>query len=294
MLAGARFVDAPHLGPSLDPIAHGLVNAAYGYPLRDIFGAPPFLSGVNVMPPHPTGGSTGVGTSTSLLGWPSLRQFPAALPGTVFAVVHLASASESGIFVGIGDSNGSDTGMTLGVGATAANAVGNNLNGVRGGINVSDPGAVAIGQGVHSVAWSMDNVSAAAWYVDGEHKSSGGTGATWTLASGVAALIVGNHQAGGSSFGLTSGATVLFAAAWSRVLARDEVRAMHADPLRIVNQLDAHDLWDLAPAGAVPAGPAQRLKVRSGGVWVPGTLKVRSGGAWVEGTPYHRSGGAWT
>ena len=287
----ARYLEAPHLGPSLDPIAHGLINAVYGYPLRDLFGAPPFLSGANVMPYSTAGGSGGGGTSTSLLGWTSMEAFASGAAGTVFAVVHIGSSSQRGIFAGIGDSNGADTGLTLGVGNTAPDAVGNNLVGIRGGVNYTTAGA-AIGQGLRTVALSLDGSSASAWYVDGVRVSTGGTGGTWQCTSGVPALVVGNHQAGSASFGLAAGAAVLFAAAWMRELAPREVAAMHDDPLRIVAQLDARSVWDLAPAGAA-AGPAQRLKVRSGGVWVPGTLKVRSGGAWVEGTPYHRSGGAW-
>ncbi len=226
--------DAPrlHNGPSSHPIAQGLVNAAWGSPLLDLFGEAP-LTAPSVRGGHdPLGGSIGNASfNTSPHYWRALVNVTSNTPCSMFAVVWLESTSQRGIVVGLGDSANADTGINIGVGATAPDATGNNLVGVRGGINY-DASSAAIGTGWHTIGKTTDGSSNEAWYVDGVRVSTSGTGASFNISSGTARFLMLQHG-GNTGLGPTAGVHTFMGAAWNRILRDGEFAKLHDDPYLI-------------------------------------------------------------
>lgn len=230
---GQRWTPAhPHKGLSNDPLTTGLMNAAWGNPLRDINGRLPLSIPSNRPPLGPFMSSGGNGShNTSMHAWPARNLVTTNTPCTLFAVIFLTSTSQRGVVVGIGDVLNSDTGLTLGVGNTAPDAAGNNVVGVRGGVNYDQSGA-AIGTGLHSIAKTTDGSSNEAWFVDGLRVSTTGTGASFNVSTPPSRFIMMQHG-GSSSLGPSAGVYTIFGAAWNRVLRDGEIRKMHENPWRI-------------------------------------------------------------
>lgn len=230
MLGRRGWHDTPHGGLSDDPLARQLVNAVWGNPARDVFGLLPF-NALTVLPA--VDASRFTPGSASQITPQAFRSVCSTIAGntgaTLFAVVRITSVLEKGTVVELGNAALGDTGLAIGVGATAPDAVGNNLVGIRGGVNFDTSGA-AIGQGLHSIAKTTDGTANEAWWVDGVRVSTTGTGASWGM-TGTPALLLMNH--GTATIGLSAGVAVGFAAAWGRVLGADEIGRMHENPFRI-------------------------------------------------------------
>lgn len=232
---GRRGWRVPHLGVSTSPLTVGLLNAVWGSPPLDINGCPPYNSITN-RPHHDVGG--GVTGSTTTI--PSPHRFPIydaiAANGrlSLFALIRLNGSTEKGVVVELSNNAGGDTGFGIGVGATATNATGNNLVGVRGGINYAASGQ-AIGLGLHTIAMTTNGTSGAGaveWFVDARRVATT-TAGTWNLTGGVGALVMFSHNSS-TTDAITNSTKVLFAAAWNRVLSCDEIAAMHTDPYQVV------------------------------------------------------------
>lgn len=232
---GRRGWRVPHLGVSTSPLTVGLLNAVWGSPPLDINGCPPYNSITN-RPHHDVGG--GVTGSTTTI--PSPHRFPIydaiAANGrlSLFALIRLNGSTEKGVVVELSNNAGGDTGFGIGVGATATNATGNNLVGVRGGINYAASGQ-AIGLGLHTIAMTTNGTSGAGaveWFVDARRVATT-TAGTWNLTGGVGALVMFSHNSS-TTDAITNSTKVLFAAAWNRVLSGDEIAAMHTDPYQVV------------------------------------------------------------
>ena len=229
---GRRNWAVPHFGPSEDPLTGLLINAAWGSPVRDINGAPPVNSITNYPGHDPSGGVVGNATQRTPQRFPSFTTMAANRPLTLFAVIRLSGTSEKGYVVGVCDSAGNDTGFGIGVGNTALDSTGNNICGVRGGINWTQSGS-AIGTGLHSIALTTDGSSNVQWFLDGVRVSTGGTGASWNLTNGVAQLMMLSHSSGTTN-AITAGVVVHFGAAWGRILSSADIGKMHEDPFVIV------------------------------------------------------------
>lgn len=232
---GRRGWRVPHLGVSTSPLTVGLLNAVWGSPPLDINGCPPYNSITN-RPHHDVGG--GVTGSTTTI--PSPHRFPIydaiAANGrlSLFALIRLSGSTEKGVVVELSNNAGGDTGFGIGVGATATNATGNNLVGVRGGINYAASGQ-AIGLGLHTIAMTTNGTSGAGaveWFVDARRVATT-TAGTWNLTGGVGALVMFSHNSS-TTDAIANSTKVLFAAAWNRVLSWDEIAAMHTDPYQVV------------------------------------------------------------
>lgn len=219
-----------HGGPIAGhPLTHRLVNAAWGTPLRDVFG--------NLTQNTPTirpafggpmlGNQGNASRNTGHHYWRAMNLVTSSSPLSLFALIWLASTSERGVVVGIGDVLNGDTGMTIGVGATAPDAVGNNITGVRGGINYTQSGA-AIGTGLHSIGYTTDG-SSVQWFVDGVRQSTGGTGASYNVSTPPSRFLMLAHG-GSSSLGPSAGVYVIFGGAWARVLPANAFAMLHDDP----------------------------------------------------------------
>lgn len=215
-----------------DPLAARLINAAWGNPLLDIYGLPAYNSPATRPPSSPSGFLPG--SASSYTGH-AFRCYAAGVaasgPLSLFAVVRINSLNEKGIVVGLGSSSLGDTGVSIGLGASAPDFTGNNLVGVRGGVNYTQSGGPGVGTGFRSIGYTTDGVSAERWYADGRLVSSGGTGGTWGL-SGSPALVALNH--GSSSLGPSGGIATGFVAAWRRVLSAADFARLHVDPFVIV------------------------------------------------------------
>lgn len=223
------------MGVSTSNLTAGLLNAVWGSPPLDINGAPPYNSITN-RPHHDVGGGV-IGSTTTI---PSPHRYPvygsiaANRPLTLFAVIRLNGATEKGVVIELSNNAGGDTGFGIGVGATATNATGNNLVGVRGGINYAASGQ-AIGLGLHTIAMTTNGTSGAGaveWFVDARRVATT-TAGTWNLTGGVGALVMFSHNSS-TTDAITNSTKVLFAAAWNRVLSWDEIAAMHTDPYQVV------------------------------------------------------------
>lgn len=221
---------ANHSGPSDHPITTGLINAAWGSPLRDIWGALPISGLPTVRPGHDgRGGCIGNASfNTNPQYWRAFVTATTNTPVTIFAFVWLDSTSQRGIVCGIGNAANQDTGINIGVGNTAPDAAGNNIVGVRGGINY-DASSAAIGTGLHSIAKTTDGSSNEAWWLDGVRVSTTGTGASWTLTSGTTRFQMMNHGAS-TTLGPSAGIHTYFGAAWNRVLRAGEMALLHDNP----------------------------------------------------------------
>lgn len=229
---GRRGWDVPHLGPSSDPLAAALVGAAWGSPLRDIVGALPINAITNYPAHDAAGGIVGNATQRTPQRFRGMVGLAANRPMSLFASIALDSTSEKGYVVGICDTAGNDTGFGIGIGNTALDSTGNNICGVRGGINWTQSGA-AIGTGRHSIGLTTDGSSNVQWFLDGVRVSTGGTGASWNLSGGAPALMLCSHSSG-STNAISAGVHVYFGAAWARILSSADFAALHEDPYRIV------------------------------------------------------------
>lgn len=223
----------PHHGLANDPLAVGLINAMWGRPARDIHGNLP-ANTLTVVPAHdPSGFVPGQASHLTPQMFVAARggQIVSSSPVTLFAYVRLDTFLEKGVVIELGNTIAGDTGLSLGVGATAPDAVGNNVVGVRAGINYTGSGA-PIGTGLHSIAYQADGTTET-WFVDGRPQSNGGTGATWNM-SGTPAVHLFNQATGG--LGISAGLLVGFTAAWARLLTEAEVAAMHRNPFRLARK----------------------------------------------------------
>ena len=229
---GRRNWRVQHLGVSTSPLTVGLLNAVWGSPALDINGCPPYNSITNA-PRHDVGG--GVTGSTTTI--PTPHRYPVydsiAANGrlTLFAVIRLNGSSEKGVVVELSNNAGGDTGFGIGVGATATNATGNNLVGVRGGIAYVGSGQ-AIGLGVHSIAMTTDGSTNVEWFVDARRVATTASG-TWNLTGGVGALVMFSHNSS-TTDAIANSTKVFFAAAWNRVLSWNDIAKMHEDPYQLV------------------------------------------------------------
>lgn len=216
-----------HRGPAFHPLSSRIINAAWGSPLRDLWGRLP-VDAVGTRPDHD--GRNGCIGNGSFNTTPQYFQGKSLVVTngrvSLFALISLDTTSERGIVVGVGSGTNTDSGFTIGVGATAPNAVGNNVTGVRGGINFTQSGA-AIGVGLHSIAMTNDGTTVR-WYVDGAERATGGTGATYNI-SGNSRLIMMNHGAS-TTTGPSAGVHVYFGAAWAKILPKEQIMMLHRDP----------------------------------------------------------------
>lgn len=232
-IGARRDFEANHGGPSDHPIAHRLGNAAWGYPLRDLYGVAAINSPANRTFRQANGFSAGQSGTITAHVFPFYADLASNRPVTILAFVWLTSTSTQGIAVEVIDTGLADTGLGVGIGATAPNANGNNICGVRGGINYSNAGGQAIGTGLHSIGYSTDGSSLQQWWIDGRRVSTTGTGASYNIGgTGRTVLALLNHST--QSSWPRAGFDVGFAAAWARVLAPDEMATMHVDPFCIV------------------------------------------------------------
>ena len=229
LLDTPRVGPAKHIGPNNDPLAFRLVNAAWGRPFRDILGRLP-LTAPTVAPAH-SFHESGVGSAshnTTPQYWPCFVNVTTNSPVSIFAVIWLSNTSQRGICCGLGDSANADTGINIGVGNTAPDASGNNVVGVRGGINYDQSGQ-AIGHGWHTIGKTTDGSSAEAWYVDGRRVSTTGTGASFNISSGTSRFLMMQHG-GNTGIGPSAGYYTIMGAVWARVLREGEFARLHDDP----------------------------------------------------------------
>jgi len=229
---GRRNWRVQHLGVSTSNLTAGLLNAVWGSPPLDINGAPPYNSITN-RPHHDVGGGV-IGSTTTI---PSPHRYPvygsiaANRPLTLFAVIRLNGSTEKGVVIELSNNAGGDTGFGIGVGATATNATGNNLVGVRGGVGYVASGQ-AIGLGVHSIAMTTDGASSVGWFIDARRVSTTAAG-SWNLTGGVGALVMFSHNSS-TTDAIANSTRVFFGCAWSRILTWSEIAKMHEDPYQIV------------------------------------------------------------
>jgi hypothetical protein len=211
------------------PLSNRLCNAAWGRPLRDIIGRLP-LTAPTVAPNNQFhDGNQGVNAQNlSPQYWPCFVNVTSNSPCSIFGLLWISSVSSRGIAVGLGDSNNADTGINIGVGATAPNAVGNNLVGVRGGINY-DASGQPIGLGLHTIGKTTDGSANEAWYVDGVRVSTTGTGASFNISSGTARFLCLQHG-GTTNHSISLGVYFIMGAVWARVLREGEFARLHDDP----------------------------------------------------------------
>ena len=220
------------MGVSTSNLTAGLLNAVWGSPPLDINGAPPYNSITN-RPHHDVGGGV-IGSTTTI---PSPHRYPvygsiaANRPLTLFAVIRLNGSTEKGVVIELSNNAGGDTGFGIGVGATATNATGNNLVGVRGGVGHVASGQ-AIGLGVHSIAMTTDRASSVEWFIDARRVSTTGAG-SWNLTGGVGALVMFSHNSS-TTDAIANSTRVFFGCAWNRILTWSEIAKMHEDPYQIV------------------------------------------------------------
>lgn len=220
------------MGVSTSNLTAGLLNAVWGSPPLDINGAPPYNSITN-RPHHDVGGGV-IGSTTTI---PSPHRYPvygsiaANRPLTLFAVIRLNGSTEKGVVIELSNNAGGDTGFGIGVGATATNATGNNLVGVRGGVGYVASGQ-AIGLGVHSIAMTTDGASSVEWFIDARRVSTTGAG-SWNLTGGVGALVMFSHNSS-TTDAIANSTRVFFGCAWNRILTWSEIAKMHEDPYQIV------------------------------------------------------------
>ena len=220
------------MGVSTSNLTAGLLNAVWGSPPLDINGAPPYNSITN-RPHHDVGGEV-IGSTTTI---PSPHRYPvygsiaANRPLTLFAVIRLNGSTEKGVVIELSNNAGGDTGFGIGVGATATNATGNNLVGVRGGVGYVASGQ-AIGLGVHSIAMTTDGASSVEWFIDARRVSTTAAG-SWNLTGGVGALVMFSHNSS-TTDAIANSTRVFFGCAWNRILTWSEIAKMHEDPYQIV------------------------------------------------------------
>jgi len=220
------------LGVSTSNLTAGLLNAVWGSPPLDINGAPPYNSITN-RPHHDVGGGV-IGSTTTI---PSPHRYPvygsiaANRPLTLFAVIRLNGSTEKGVVIELSNNAGGDTGFGIGVGATATNATGNNLVGVRGGVGYVASGQ-AIGLGVHSIAMTTNGASSVEWFIDARRVSTTAAG-SWNLTGGVGALVMFSHNSS-TTDAIANSTRVFFGCAWNRILTWSEIAKMHEDPYQIV------------------------------------------------------------
>lgn len=220
------------MGVSTSNLTAGLLNAVWGSPPLDINGAPPYNSITN-RPHHDVGGGV-IGSTTTI---PSPHRYPvygsiaANRPLTLFAVIRLNGSTEKGVVIELSNNAGGDTGFGIGVGATATNATGNNLVGVRGGVGYVASGQ-AIGLGVHSIAMTTDGASSVGWFIDARRVSTTAAG-SWNLTGGVGALVMFSHNSS-TTDAIANSTRVFFGCAWNRILTWSEIAKMHEDPYQIV------------------------------------------------------------
>lgn len=220
------------MGVSTSNLTAGLLNAVWGSPPLDINGAPPYNSITN-RPHHDVGGGV-IGSTTTI---PSPHRYPvygsiaANRPLTLFAVIRLNGSTEKGVVIELSNNAGGDTGFGIGVGATATNATGNNLVGVRGGVGYVASGQ-AIGLGVHSIAMTTDGASSVEWFIDARRVSTTAAG-SWNLTGGVGALVMFSHNSS-TTDAIANSTRVFFGCAWNRILTWSEIAKMHEDPYQIV------------------------------------------------------------
>jgi hypothetical protein len=220
------------LGVSTSNLTAGLLNAVWGSPPLDINGAPPYNSITN-RPHHDVGGGV-IGSTTTI---PSPHRYPvygsiaANRPLTLFAVIRLNGSTEKGVVIELSNNAGGDTGFGIGVGATATNATGNNLVGVRGGVGYVASGQ-AIGLGVHSIAMTTNGASSVEWFIDARRVSTTAAG-SWNLTGGVGALVMFSHNSSATD-AIANSTRVFFGCAWNRILTWSEIAKMHEDPYQIV------------------------------------------------------------
>lgn len=220
------------MGVSTSNLTAGLLNAVWGSPPLDINGAPPYNSITN-RPHHDVGGGV-IGSTTTI---PSPHRYPvygsiaANRSLTLFAVIRLNGSTEKGVVIELSNNAGGDTGFGIGVGATATNATGNNLVGVRGGVGYVASGQ-AIGLGVHSIAMTTDGASSVEWFIDARRVSTTAAG-SWNLTGGVGALVMFSHNSS-TTDAIANSTRVFFGCAWNRILTWSEIAKMHEDPYQIV------------------------------------------------------------
>lgn len=220
------------MGVSTSNLTAGLLNAVWGSPPLDINGAPPYNSITN-RPHHDVGGGV-IGSTTTI---PSPHRYPvygsiaANRPLTLFAVIRLNGSTEKGVVIELSNNAGGDTGFGIGVGATATNATGNNLVGVRGGVGYVASGQ-AIGLGVHSIAMTTNGASSVEWFIDARRVSTTAAG-SWNLTGGVGALVMFSHNSS-TTDAIANSTRVFFGCAWNRILTWSEIAKMHEDPYQIV------------------------------------------------------------
>lgn len=177
-------------------------------------------------------GMTGAGSNISnacTTAWLTSR--PAAFqPCTLFAAIHLDTNSEQGSFVGINSASNADDGIHLTVGSTAGNANGNNLIGLHGGVGWTSS-AIAIGVGSHTVAMTDDATAGFVFYVDGRQVATAAATTAGTIGATPVVISMAQATAGVSgSVSCSTGVSVVAAAAWSRILTKNEVGMLHHDP----------------------------------------------------------------
>lgn len=229
--SGRRGWYVAHNGVSTSGLAVGLLNAVWGSPPLDINGCSATNAPAN-RPRHDVGGGV-IGSTTTI---PSPHRFPAYGPIatngrlTLFAVVRLLGSTEKGVVVELSNHAGGDRGFGIGVGATATNATGNNLAGVRGGVSYVASGQ-AIGLGLHSIGMTTDGASDVRWFVDGRQVSTTASG-SWNL-TGDPSVVMFSHNSS-TTDAIANSTKVLFGAAWNRVLAANEIQQLHVDPYQVV------------------------------------------------------------